>query len=287
MQHFTLGYLTLNAPPATVIDAAGEAGFASVGIRITGRRIADPYPEIVRNANAIRDLRRRIEDHGLRLSNVTAYHLFPDVDLDRMKAVVDATAELGAPILLAHSYVPVARPMLDLFSAYAEHAANAGIRIACEFMRYTQVPTLQAATRWLDLAGAPNAGYLIDPLHLDRSGGTAADIARIDPGRIVFVQICDAKKRSDKPTDEQLIEEARNERLAPGDGDLPLYAFLDALPRDVEIEYEVPRPADAGLPAAEVARRAARDFHRFIAGYAAARGRRDPWPAARTARIAS
>lgn len=280
MQHFTLGYLTLNAPPETVIDAAAAAGFRSVGIRITGRRVAEPYADVLGNGSAIRDLRRRLANGGLRLSNVTAYHLFPDVDLDRMKAVVDTTAELGAGILLAHSYVPVEGRMLELFSAYAAHAAQAGIRIACEFMRYSEVPTLAATTRWLDLAAAPNAGYLIDPLHLDRSGGSAADIAQVDPARIVFVQICDARRRKGDATKDELREEARNQRLAPGEGDLPLYDFLDALPRDIEIEYEVPRPVDAGLPPDEVARRAAHDFHRFIAGYAKARGRHDPWPAA-------
>lgn len=278
MQTFTLGYLTLNAPPATVIDAAAATDFRSVGIRITGRRVAEPYTPVLGRPEVIRDLRHRLADAGLKLSNVTAYHLFPDVTLDHMKAVVDATAELGASILLAHSYVPVEGPMLDLFRAYAAHAERAGIRIACEFMRYSEVPTLEATTRWLELAGAPNAGYLIDPLHLDRSGGRAEDIARIDASRIVFVQICDAKHRQGTPTRDELREEARNERLAPGDGDLPLYAFLDALPREIEIEYEVPRPADAGLPPAEVAMRASHDFHRFIAGYAKARGRDDPWP---------
>jgi sugar phosphate isomerase/epimerase len=276
VQHLTLGYLTLNAPPLETIAAASAAGFRSVGIRITGRRVFEPYTPVVGNRAMIGEIRKRIDDGGLRLSNITAYHLFPDVTFEHMQAVIDTTAELGSKILLAHSYVPPGPQIVGLFARYSEYAAQAGIRIAVEFMKYSEIRTIEDATAWLEAAAAPNAGYLLDPLHIDRSGGNAASIRRIDPARIVFVQICDAKKRNDNPSREQLLNEARNERLAPGDGDLPLHDFMDALPAGVEIEYEVPRPDRAGLSNAERARIAAERFHAFIAGYAKARGRLDP-----------
>jgi sugar phosphate isomerase/epimerase len=275
-QHLTFGYLTLSLPPAETIDAAAQAGFTSVGIRITGRRVHEDYTPVLRDAAVRRDIRARLADAGMRLSNVTAYHLFPEVELSHMKQVIDATAELGAGILLAHSYVPVDDRLVDLFAAYCEYAAQYDIRVACEFMRYSQVPTLEAATDWIERAGQPNAGYAIDPLHLVRSGGSVSDLAGIDPQRIVFVQLCDAAHRPGLLSTEQLLHEARNERLAPGEGDLPLREFLDALPADIEIEYEVPTPSLAHLPAAQRARIAAQRFQGFMADYARERGRPAP-----------
>jgi sugar phosphate isomerase/epimerase len=277
MQHLTLGYLSLNATPTETITAATTGGFKSVGIRITGRRIFDPYTPVVGNRPMLAELKQRLADGGLRLSNVTAYHLFPDLQMDHMRAVIDTTAELGAGILLAHSYMPVDDKLIDFFARYCEYAAQSGIRIAVEYMRYSEVKSLEEATAWLDRAAQPNTGYVFDPLHIDRTGGSFPALRTVDPARIVFAQICDAKTQSGTPTVEELLVEARTGRLPPGEGDLPLYEFLDALPPDVEIEYEVPTLGDDAMSASDKALHAAQKMHDYLAVYAASRGRPDPW----------
>lgn len=73
------------------------------------------------------------------------------------------------------------------------------------------------------------------------------------------------------------MTEARTARLGPGEGELDLYGFLDALPRDVEIEYEVPHPADQNLPPLEKAQRAYATFRSYLDGYAASRGFAYDW----------
>ena len=72
----------------------------------------------------------------------------------------------------------------------------------------------------------------------------------------------------------RLLIEARTGRLPPGEGDLPLYAFLDALPAD---EYEVPLKGHDGISAAEKAQLAASQMRNYLAAYNASRGRPDPW----------
>lgn len=225
------------------------------------------------------ELKQRLADGGLRLSNVTAYHLFLDLKMDDMRAVIDMTAELGAGILLAHSYVPVDDKLVDFFSEYCADSAQAGIRIAVEYMRYSEVKSLEEATAWLDRAAQPNAGFVFDPLHDDRAGGSFTALRAVDPARIVFVQICDAKKQSGTPTTEELLIEARTGRLPPGAGNLPLYEFLDALPPEVEIEYEVPILGAGAMSATEKVRLAAQQMQAYLAAYAASRCRPDPWPA--------
>ena len=242
----TLGYLTLDAGPVETIEAAATAGFKSVGIRICGRRLADPYPQIIGNRHAIAEIRRRIADTGMSLSNVSAYHVYPDVGVNDMRRVIDTVVDLGARIMVANSYDPDENAYVDKLRTYCEHGAPAGLRIAVEFMRYSGVKTIQDASRVVAAVGTQNIGILVDALHLARSGGTPADIGKVDARSIAFAQLCDGKRLDGEVTDDVLRVEARTGRLYPGDGNLPLREFLAALPPGTEIEYEVPRQ-DLGL----------------------------------------
>lgn len=277
MSRLTLGYLTLSADPAETVTAAAAAGFPTVGIRITGRRKADDYPKVIGNRVAIADIRRRAEDGGVRLSNVSAYHFYDDVTHDDLARVVETVAELGAGIIVSNKYVSEDEKFLDVLVPYAQAAQKAGIRLAIEFMKYSEAKTIHKALELAERSGQANVGMLIDPLHMDRAGATNVDVAAIPPERIVFVQLCDALKRRDDPTLEMLASEARTARLEPGKGEIDLYGFLDALPRDVEIEYEVPRADHAGLPLERRAALAYQAFRDYLDAYAASRGFSYDW----------
>jgi sugar phosphate isomerase/epimerase len=277
MGYLTLGYLTLNAPPAETIGAAIAGGFKSVGIRITGRRLSDPYTHVIGNPPMIKEIKHRAADGGIRLANISAYHLFPDVQLSHLQSVIETTAELGSKVIVAICNQPDDARFSDLFGRYCEMAGKYGIRIALEFMRYSNVRTIKRAEHIVKTWGQSSTGLLIDALHLDRSGGTVAAVAKVDPERIVFFQLCDAKKLKASPSMEELRSEARTRRLAPGDGELPLFDLLDTLPDSVEIEYEVPRPEQAHLPLEERARIAAERFRTYMADYVRTRRSGSGW----------
>ncbi|APW39129.1 hypothetical protein RD110_19510 [Rhodoferax koreense] len=272
MKNLTLAHLSISAMPTPTIDAAAAAGFGAVGLRICGRRPGDPFAEpVVGDAAAAKGLRKRAADLGIRLSNVSAYQFYPEVQWRDIAPVVDTTQALGIPIIVANSFNPDEAQFTDLFAKYCEAAAKAGIRVALEFLPYSAVRDLQAALRVVERSGASNAGVLLDALHLDRSGGSAADIAKIDPARIVFAQLCDARKLSGPRSDEELLQEARFARLPAGAGDLPLFDFLDALPAGLEVEYEVARVDMAERSPLAKAQAAHDDAVRFMAAYDAHR----------------
>ena len=251
----TLGYLTLDSTPLETLDAAAVAGFRSVGIGITARRYGDPYvAEVLGNRRAIAAIRRRIADTGLRLSNISAYHLYPDVPADTLQQILDTTAELGSRIVVVNNYIEDAGALAAALSRFCEHAATLDIRVALEFMRYSRLKTLGAACDLMATVGMPNLGLLVDSLHLARSGGTPDEVKALRPGSIVFAQLCDAKAAPADTDDATLRQEARTGRLYPGDGVLPLRAFVAALPADCEIEYEVPRQDLGDLTMTERAR---------------------------------
>jgi sugar phosphate isomerase/epimerase len=105
------------------------------------------------------------------------------------------------------------------------------------------------AHRVVSTAAQPNAGVLVDALHLSRSGGTPGDLRTLDPLWLSYCQICDA--RAEPPAVDGLRAEARTDRLYPGLGALPLTALLDALPAGVTIGVEAPCLEYAALPALE------------------------------------
>jgi sugar phosphate isomerase/epimerase len=272
MPHLTLGWLTLmNASPEEVLSAAAAAEFKSVSIRVTGRRIGEPYAPITSDRKTLREVRQRLDDSGLRLSNTSAYHLSPEVTLDDLRPAVEATVELGARVMVATCADPDHGRWVDFMSRYCDVAHAAGITLALEAVPFSQAKTIDVAYDLVRRTGAPNFGLLIDALHLSRSGGKPADIAKVDPQRIVFVQLCDAV--ADSPPHEGLAHEARTGRLYPGEGVLPLYEFLDALPAGIEIECEAPRSDYAGLSHAEQARRAGVATQAFLNTYARSRGK--------------
>jgi sugar phosphate isomerase/epimerase len=260
----TLGYLTLNAGPLETVEAAAAAGFESVGIRITGRRIADEHPKVIGNLQMIRALRQRVADAGMVLSNVSAYHFYPDVRMDELDRAMEAIIELRCGILVSNSYHPDEASYVAALQRLCATGRSAGVRVAVEFMRYSAVKSLGDALRIIEQVGAPNIGVLIDALHLARSGGSPADIGKLDPASIVFAQLCDGKQVDAAMTEEQLRHEARTGRLYPGDGCLPLREFLEALPPGTEIEYEVPRQDLAGLTLAERAKVAHSVFNSYL-----------------------
>jgi sugar phosphate isomerase/epimerase len=259
----TLGFLTLGAQaaPLDTVHAAAEAGYGAAGPRISGRYPGDAWPAVDGVPAAFEAIRETALARGVRISSVSGYYLSPQVQPSHLRANVDAARAVGAPMILQGCFDDHAR-MAALLRDYAGAAAGANIRIALEFMPMSGLKNLHQTLALIDACGAPNVGILVDTLHLARSGATAADLAALDASRIYLTQLCDAPARL--PADSSLFDEAMSGRMYLGDGQLDLAAVVRALAPDAELELETPVVADAGLPSAERARKAADAAQRFF-----------------------
>jgi sugar phosphate isomerase/epimerase len=271
MPHLGLGHLTINADPLETIDVAAAAGFRSVSIRVAGRRKSDPFRQILGNVSALKELRQRLDDTGLRLSSMMPHQFNEETVPDDLKQYAEAALILRPDYILCNDYIPD-DGVLDMVASLLDDVASQKIKVTLEFVAYTQAKSLADSLAKIKRFGKPGLEVLIDSLHLNRSGGTNAEVAAVPREQLALVQLCDAKRLTHKPTIQELMIEARTARLAPGEGELDLYGFLDALPRDVEIEYEVPHPADTHLPPLEKAKRAYTAFRSFLDGYSVSRG---------------
>jgi sugar phosphate isomerase/epimerase len=259
----TLGFLSLGAQaaPLDVLDAARDAGFGAAGLRISGRNPGDPWPSTAA-PNAFEAIRTRAAESGVRISSASGYYLSERTALPDLLANVEAARRLGAPVIVQGCFEPDLARVAALLRDYARAAADAGVRIALEFMPMSSLKTIADAQRVIGESGAANVGLLIDALHLARSGAGPAEVQVLDPRNIVFAQLCDAA--ASLPPGVTLLDEAMTGRLYVGDGGLDLAGLVAALPPTMELELETPVTADAALPARERALRCARKARDFF-----------------------
>lgn len=127
-------------------------------------------------------------------------------------------------------------------SLVAEAARTGFPFVGLEFMRWRAIGTLPQAETIVRDAGKANGALLVDALHLHRSGGKPGDLIQAPARLLRAAQICDAT--AERPaTEAAIVAEAREGRLPPGDGALPLYELLEALPADTELSVEMLLPA--------------------------------------------
>jgi sugar phosphate isomerase/epimerase len=266
----TLGFLTLGAQaaPQDVIDAAAAAGYGAAGLRVSGRNPGDPWPSVDGDKQAFAKLRARAADKQVRISSISGYYLSAHSGMEQMLANVHAARETGAPLICQGCFDPSLERVADFMRGYAAAAAEAGVRIALEFMPMSTLKTLEQTLALIARSGASNIGLLVDSLHLARSGAGAREIAALDPARIFLTQLCDAP--AELAPGHTLFDEAMSGRMYLGDGALDLAGLVRALPPEAEIELETPVVADAALAPAQRALRAADKARTFFGRHFAA-----------------
>ncbi len=272
MRPFSLAHLTvLDADPLALIEAAAAGGFDAVGLRIVPPLPGDVIVPVIGDAALQRRIKARLGETGLTILDVEAVWLMPDTRVEALVPAPDLAADLGARYVLAVGNDPAWDRMVDNLAGLCSAARARGLRVMLEFIPYSHVRDLAAAADLLMAAAPADAGLLVDALHLSRSGGSPADIARYDPALFSYVHLCDAPRTP--PPAEGLRTEARGGRLYPGEGQLWLSEFLDAFPPTIPIAVEAPSAAYAGLSPIERARRVAEATRALVRTHDAARER--------------
>jgi len=208
-----------------------------------------------------RELVAAMRDRGVSLSLGEGFAVRPGVDVRDRARELDIMAELGARCLGGVGMEPDGARLIDQFAALVEMAEARGLKVTIEFAPVLPVANLDQALALVAAVNRPDFRVLVDAMHFFRSGGDVAALAALDPNLIGYAQLCDAPLVAEEP---DYMREATFERRAPGAGELPLAAFVAALPDHVVISLEVPMlaQAEAGVspldrlrPAVEVARR--------------------------------
>src|SRR2546422_10880184 len=255
----SLAHLTvLDATPPELVTVAADAGFRSIGIRLTATpSVGVPPYDILSDGPILRETLRRLADTGVSVLDTEFLRFEPEQPVSVPEGFLEVSARLGARNVLVMSAEPDEDRTLERFCELCDRAAGYGLQVCLEFAIYTGVRTLARAAHLIARSKRSNASILVDALHFSRSGGLPAHIAGIDRSLFRYAQICDAGPDMPGPGDTSaLIREARTGRLLPGEGVLPLAELVAALPDDVPLALEAPCRATADLPALERAKRA-------------------------------
>jgi sugar phosphate isomerase/epimerase len=254
----------IDAHPLQLIDAAAFGGFSHCGIRLVAPRPGDPLIDVLAEKGAIKAIGRTLKDAGIKLLDIEAIWLGPDTDVQSLRTALDAGAELGARFVLVVGNDENKQRLQANLASLCKLAEQFGLKVMLEFITYCSIDSLGSAARMVDAVKADNFGLLIDTLQFFRSGASPEDVSTYDPSLFSYIQICDGRSKAPTSLDERR-REARQDRLLPGEGELPVKDLLNALPSGIPISLEAPTARLRGLKYREQGRIAGEALRSFLA----------------------
>jgi sugar phosphate isomerase/epimerase len=262
LAHFSV----IQVPPLELVGLAASTGYSSIGLRLHPAFPGAPFYEVRAGSTTSTQMRQRLGDAGIRVYDIEFVTVGPDFVPASLARILEDASALGARRLSVCGDDADRGRLIANFAALCGLADQFGMGVDLECMAWRRVASIDAALEVVLCAAQPNAGLLIDALHLARTGGTPHDLRRIPAPFMRSAQLCDAGARV-PATHDAMIQEARSGRLPPGQGTLPLRELIAELPCGTTLSVEVPMKesddafahALANIQAAEKVLRAAAD----------------------------
>ncbi|PSH62247.1 endonuclease [Phyllobacterium sophorae] len=254
--NLSLAHLTaLSLAPPDLVTVAARVGFRSVGLRLIQVTPTSPAYPLMDDPAMFRETRAALKNNGIKLSDIEFVMITPALDTQSLRPFLEAGASLGASNVIVAPYDPDRNRLADRFAQLCELAAGYSMKVVMEFFPWAEIKTLSEADAFVEAVDRPNGAILIDSLHFARSGSSFEELSSVAPERIPFVHICDAPAAHPQSREDLLIQ-AREERLPPGEGGLELKGFLQHLPAGTPLALEVPMNsyAEAAGPEAVIQR---------------------------------
>ncbi len=180
---------------------------------------------------------RRIKDLGLEAVTFQPFRDFEGMPepqrakaFSRAERKFDLMQELGCDLLMVCSNVSpdslagTERAAVD-FHELGERAAARGLRVAFEALAWVRhVNDYRQSWDVVRKADHPAVGLVLDSFHVLARGSELAPLRAIPKDRIFLVQMADAPQ-----LDMDYLSWSRHYRCFPGQGELPIAEFMDAL----------------------------------------------------------
>ena len=188
------------------------------------------------------DLLAAMDDRNVSIALGEGLLIAPGVDVRSYAADLDIMAELRIPRINTVSLEPDRARTFDELAALTELAAVRGIATCIEPVVGLSIADLPSAMAAVEYVDRDEISLLIDTMHVARFGACADDLRSIPAKRIGYIQLSDTTMQRRM---KHYAEEAMYERMAPGEGELPLLDMLAALPKDRVVGLEIPMRASA------------------------------------------
>jgi sugar phosphate isomerase/epimerase len=239
----------LGCPPVEFVHLAADLGCRYISTALSGR----PLKSLGYPAFSLKDdvtLRRRVlaamDERGVGISLGEGMVIAPDADVSGLASDLDVMAELGAAQINTLSFERDRNRTFDQLATLTEMAAERGMGTTIELAPGVTIGDPDALRAAIEHVGRPDLRLALDTMHWVRAGFGAGELRELGPEKIGYLQLSDTTL---KPRLKSYLEEAMYERMAPGDGELPLAEILAAVPADVVVGLEIPmrRLAESGV----------------------------------------
>ncbi|HQU51066.1 MAG TPA: sugar phosphate isomerase/epimerase [Casimicrobiaceae bacterium] len=235
LDHLTIFELT----PPELVRAAADSGYTHVGLRLKPAAPAEHQHPVVGDTPMRRETLAALRDCNVAALDWGVVRLKGGMVVADLEPWLETAAVLGARNAVVNGDEPDDARLTVLFAQLCELGRRFGMRFHIEPTPWTGLKTLAQASRIVAAAGQPNGKVMVDTIHVDRVGNTAADIAALPADQIVYAQLCDGTMP--RPTDfDTMIFQARGERAFPGEGGIDLASMIRALPPGVPLSLECP-----------------------------------------------
>lgn len=234
-------FSAIQLPPARFARQAAAAGFNAVGLRLHPAFPGAPFYELPQGSQAASEFRAVLGGEGMKVFDIEFFILGPDFNAASVEHIVADAADIGAKRLSACGDDDDYERLIGNLTAFCQLAGRYGMAVDIENMGWRTINTYARSASLVDACKQANAGALVDAIHFFRNGGT---ISEINTDAVHHLQLCDVTGPApSRPED--MVNEARAGRLAPGDGILALKDLVAKLAGKAAISVEVPLVGDA------------------------------------------
>jgi sugar phosphate isomerase/epimerase len=256
--------------PLAYIDASMKAGYDGVGIR-TFRAPGRSYNfnPIVGNKDLERDVKSALKDSGLEVYDLYSFYLQPEMDWDVITPALEFGGEIGCKYALIIGDDPDWNRMVDTMGRVIDIIEPLGMKAVFEAFASAAVAPRPVLTpmatcvKFVEDCKPKYVGMCLDPRQQYRDEKGFASLEGIGTDRVLipYVQLNDQALQGGAPTSQGIL---------PGDGFVPLYDYLDALPDDIDISVEAQMPPNV-YTGAEWCKVSVERIRRYLDRYHAAR----------------
>lgn len=262
----------MEVDPLTLVDLAADAGCDGVCVFTNtpllpseGGEIDLGFPLVTRDL--VIAFKQRLAERNMSVGNVEFFPVTEALNLDDYRAGLQIGQDIGAARIVTHIHDGNFDRAAANLHALGKVAADYGLIACLEFTPlFPACASIEDAVRIIKASGSDNVRIGVDALHLERSGGTPADVAAVDPQLIGYSQICDGPLGRG----EGYFDEALDRQIA-GAGAFPLRELIRVLPKHTAFDVEIPlrKLAKQGVPVAERVRLAVESARTVLTARAA------------------
>ena len=225
---YSLNSSTIKTTPILEkIAVAAKAGYTGIELW------HDDMDAFVADGGSIEDIRKCVDDHGLKVPTTIHIHGWfqPAGDehataMDTARRKLEQAQAVGAPHSVAGPPHGAADRQLGMrhYHELLELGTRFGVRPAFEYLGFIQdLKTIDDAIEIIEGCGHPNACMVLDPFHCYVGEGGVESIAKLSVDQIAVSHFNDA------PADPPANTQRDPNRVMPGDGVIDLKRYCNLL----------------------------------------------------------